>query len=81
MGFDFDVAVVGAGPGGSSAAALLSRAGLKTWTGRSPPATRRAARRAARSARIREAVTGVAIDQTQVKKLLHPLFYLPVRVA
>lgn len=38
-------------------------------------------RRAARSPRIREAVTGIAVDQTQAKKLLNPLFYLRLLVA
>ena len=38
-------------------------------------------RRAARSPRIREAVTGIAVDQTQAKQLLNPLFYLRLLLA
>ena len=38
-------------------------------------------RKAARSERIREAVTGIAVDQTQAKQLLNPLFYLRLLVA
>lgn len=38
-------------------------------------------RKAARSERIREAVTAIAVDQTQAKRLLNPLFYLRLLVA